>query len=56
MRDYCKDQIAHYKIPKYWLWTQAFPLTVTGKPLKYILQADANQKLFPATNEKETQI
>lgn len=43
---FCKGQIAHYKIPKYWLWTESFPLTVTGKPLKYVLQELANEQLF----------
>ena len=29
--DYCQDQIAHYKIPKYVKFTDDFPMTVTGK-------------------------
>jgi fatty-acyl-CoA synthase len=29
--DYCKGQIATYKIPKYWKYVQEFPVTVTGK-------------------------
>jgi fatty-acyl-CoA synthase len=28
---FCKDQIAHYKIPKYWKFVNSFPITVTGK-------------------------
>jgi fatty-acyl-CoA synthase len=31
---FCKEQIAHYKIPKYWKFVTKFPLTVTGKVRK----------------------
>lgn len=31
---FCKEQIAHYKIPKYWKFVDAFPITVTGKVRK----------------------
>ncbi len=32
---YCKEQIAHYKIPKYLKFVDDFPITVTGKPQKF---------------------
>ena len=35
IRDYCKDNIAHYKIPKYIWFRKDFPLTVTGKIQKF---------------------
>lgn len=28
---YCKEKIAHYKIPKYWKFVDEFPMTVSGK-------------------------
>ncbi len=31
MREFCKGKIAHYKIPKYYKFTDDFPMTVTGK-------------------------
>ncbi|MDR2123058.1 MAG: AMP-binding protein [Flavobacteriaceae bacterium] len=31
---FCKDQIAHYKIPKYWKFVSSFPTTITGKVRK----------------------
>lgn len=34
IREFCKGQIAHYKIPRYIKFTDAFPLTVTGKVRK----------------------
>jgi fatty-acyl-CoA synthase len=35
MRDFCKDNIAHFKIPKYVRFVSEFPLTVTGKLQKF---------------------
>lgn len=35
MRDYCKAQIAHYKIPRYVRFVDEFPMTVTGKIQKF---------------------
>ena len=31
IRDYCKGNIAHYKIPQFYKFTDEFPMTVTGK-------------------------
>ncbi|MGV7107092.1 AMP-binding protein [Flavobacterium sp. U410] len=28
---FCKDQIAHYKVPKFWKFVDSFPMTITGK-------------------------
>ncbi len=35
IRAFCKDQIAHYKIPRYVKFVDAFPMTVTGKIQKF---------------------
>jgi len=35
VRDYCKGQIAHFKIPQYMRFVDAFPMTVTGKVQKF---------------------
>ena len=35
---YCRGQIAHYKIPRYVRFVEAFPLTVTGKVQKYLIR------------------
>lgn len=45
IRDYCKDQIAHFKIPKYIWFVDEFPMTVTGKLQKYRMREIAMQKL-----------
>ena len=33
--EFCRDRIAHYKIPRYVRFTEEFPMTVTGKVQKY---------------------
>ena len=35
VREFCKGQIAHYKVPRYIRFVQAFPMTVTGKIQKF---------------------
>ncbi len=35
LREFCKGQIAHYKVPRYSRFVQAFPMTVTGKIQKF---------------------
>jgi len=34
LTNYCEQQIAHYKVPKYWKFVDAFPVTITGKVRK----------------------
>jgi fatty-acyl-CoA synthase len=38
IRDFCKGQIAHYKIPRYVRFVDGFPMTVTGKVQKFIIR------------------
>jgi fatty-acyl-CoA synthase len=35
---YCKDQIAHYKVPRYVRFVPELPMTVTGKAQKFIMR------------------
>ena len=35
LRDYCRGKIAYFKIPAYFKFTDAFPMTVTGKIQKF---------------------
>jgi fatty-acyl-CoA synthase len=37
VKNFCKGQIAHYKIPRYVNFVDALPMTVTGKPQKFIM-------------------
>jgi fatty-acyl-CoA synthase len=38
IQSFCKGQIAHYKIPRYIKFVDAFPMTVTGKVQKFIMR------------------
>ncbi|MGH8806336.1 MAG: AMP-binding protein [Noviherbaspirillum sp.] len=38
IRAFCSGQIAHYKIPRYVLFVEEFPMTVTGKVQKMVLR------------------
>ncbi|MDA8585190.1 AMP-binding protein [Rhodobacteraceae bacterium] len=45
LRDFCKDQIAHFKIPRYVMIMEDFPMTVTGKVQKFVLRDELTEKL-----------
>jgi len=38
IREFCRGQIAHYKIPRYVRFRDNLPMTVTGKPQKFIMR------------------
>jgi fatty-acyl-CoA synthase len=38
IREFCRGEIAHYKVPRYVRFVSGFPMTVTGKIQKYILR------------------
>nr|MEA2797569.1 fatty-acyl-CoA synthase [Phenylobacterium sp.] len=38
VRDFCKGQIAHYKIPRHIRFVEGFPTTVTGKVQKFAMR------------------
>lgn len=38
IRDHCRGRIAHYKIPKYVRFKSELPMTVTGKPQKFLMR------------------
>jgi fatty-acyl-CoA synthase len=37
-REFCKGQIAHYKIPRYIRFVSEFPMTITGKVQKFVMR------------------
>jgi len=45
LRQYCKGQLAHYKVPKYIRFVSEFPQTVTGKIQKYRIREQMVQEL-----------
>ena len=38
IREFCSGKIAHFKIPQYIRFVDAFPMTVTGKIQKYLIR------------------
>ncbi|WP_269823218.1 AMP-binding protein [Variovorax sp. IB41] len=51
IRDFCKGQIAHYKVPKYIQFVTEFPMTVTGKIQKFKIR-DAMTEQLGLSQEK----
>ena len=45
VRQFCRERIAHYKVPRYVHFTDEFPMTVTGKIQKYLLRERAIELL-----------
>ena len=45
IREYCKGRLAHFKIPKYIRFVDAFPMTVTGKVQKYLIRESMAEEL-----------
>ena len=45
IRDFCRGQIAHFKIPRYVKFVDAFPMTVTGKVQKYLMRQQSIEDL-----------
>jgi len=38
LKEFCKGEIAHYKVPQYVRFVASFPMTVTGKIQKFVLR------------------
>ena len=45
IREFCKGQIAHYKVPRYIRFVTSFPMTVTGKIQKYLIRDQMKDEL-----------
>jgi fatty-acyl-CoA synthase len=45
VKAFCQGQIAHYKIPRYVRFKDALPMTVTGKPQKFVMRDAMVQEL-----------
>jgi len=45
VRLFCREKIAHYKIPRYIWFVEEFPMTVTGKLQKYKMREQALARL-----------
>jgi fatty-acyl-CoA synthase len=45
IRDFCRQGLAYFKVPKYLKLVESFPMTVTGKIQKYKIRELAIQEL-----------
>ncbi|MDB5894954.1 MAG: AMP-binding protein [Rhodoferax sp.] len=45
VRDFCRGQIAHYKVPRYVRFVDQFPMTITGKIQKFRIREIMKQEL-----------
>jgi fatty-acyl-CoA synthase len=45
LRDWCRERVARFKVPRYVKFTDAFPMTVTGKIQKFKMRETAVEEL-----------
>ncbi len=45
VKSFCQGQIAHYKIPKHIRIVEEIPMTITGKPQKFVMQEQMSEFL-----------
>jgi len=45
LRAYCKEEMAHYKVPRYIKFVDEFPMTVTGKIQKFVMRDVMKEEL-----------
>ncbi len=45
LRAFCKDKIAHFKVPRYFKFVDSFPMTVTGKIQKFKMRETSVEEL-----------
>ena len=43
--EFCREQIAHYKVPRYVRFVESFPLTISGKVQKYLIREQLRTEL-----------
>jgi fatty-acyl-CoA synthase len=52
IREFCRSQIAHYKVPRYIRFVEEMPMTVTGKAQKFVMRERMIEEL--KLNETKT--
>ncbi len=45
--DYCRGKVASFKMPRYVIFIEEFPMTASGKIRKVELRAEAKRRLAP---------
>jgi fatty-acyl-CoA synthase len=54
LRAFCQGEISHQKLPRYFLFTESFPMTASGKVQKFLLREQAVKQLGLAGEESGT--
>jgi fatty-acyl-CoA synthase len=50
IREFCRDQIAHYKVPRYIRFVSEMPMTITGKVQKFVMRERMVEELKLSTD------
>jgi fatty-acyl-CoA synthase len=45
IREFCRGQLAHFKVPRYVVFADEFPMTVTGKVQKFKMREESIERL-----------
>jgi fatty-acyl-CoA synthase len=45
VREFCRGRLAHYKVPRYVMFVDEFPMTVTGKVQKFKMRESSIEQL-----------
>jgi fatty-acyl-CoA synthase len=45
VRDFCRGRLARFKVPRYVIFTDEFPMTVTGKVQKFKMREASIKRL-----------
>jgi fatty-acyl-CoA synthase len=51
IQSYVKSKVAHFKVPRYIRFVDSFPMTITGKPQKYIMREISNKIIEEKSEE-----
>jgi fatty-acyl-CoA synthase len=52
IREFCRGQIAHYKVPHHVRFVDSFPLTISGKVQKYLIRQQLRAELNLTEDEE----
>jgi len=41
LQEFCRSEVAHFKVPKYFIFKEELPMTVSGKIQKFIMREES---------------
>jgi fatty-acyl-CoA synthase len=45
LREFCGESLARYKVPRYVMFVDEFPMTITGKVQKFVMREESVRRL-----------